>query len=337
MRLFIGLIISFVLTSCNFKGNKYLNEIPEVQDLENFKQTEFVTTLESPISTNKNTIYVPTFLYAWDEVKEKLKSEIIVGDSNSINFKLLNLSESQNNSLAKGEYSTSTETAGGVITAKAFLKIALPFETKLQDLEDSIIWSQTKVSAFGMYYYDENTVKFTTILYYKNDNKFILRLRPNDHLHEILLIKGVDNYKNLSEALKLTFKLIEKGKSENNMNELAWKYQIAENDIFSIPKIKFNIQCNFSDIEGQTFFTKDRKHHFIETAYQRTGFVLNENGAAVESEAYILTDSIGEEQALVKPKKMIFDKPFLVVVKKIKQENPLIVVRICNTELLTKK
>ena len=167
MKLFAGLTILFILTSCNFIGNKYdksLNELPKVQGLENFKQTEFVTTLENSISTNKNSIYVPTFLYAWDEVKEKLKCDVIINDSNSNEFKILNISKSHINSLTEDEYSAIAEIDDGVITAKAFFKMTLPFETKLQALKEPIVFGKTKVSAFGMYYYDEKAVKFTNIL-----------------------------------------------------------------------------------------------------------------------------------------------------------------------------
>ncbi|MBK9329750.1 MAG: hypothetical protein IPM95_10660 [Sphingobacteriales bacterium] len=46
-----------------------------VTSLDNLKQTDFVITLENPISENKNIIYAPAFLYAWDKIKEELKSQ----------------------------------------------------------------------------------------------------------------------------------------------------------------------------------------------------------------------------------------------------------------------
>lgn len=84
---------------------------------------------------------------------------------------------------------------------------------------------------------------------------------------------------------------------------------------FVIPVIKFNIETNYKNIDNQVFFTKDNKRHFVEEAWQRTGFILDENGAVVDSEAKALVDSAGAEPVEVHPKKMIFDKPSLIIVK----------------------
>ena len=330
----------FSLTSCKL-GNKesepVWSDLPEVTSLDNLKQTDFVATLESPISEKKNIIYAPAFLFAWDKIKEELKSPIIVGNTNSLDFNLLNKSISHQSSLTDSEYSVTAEIVDGAIIAKAFFNKTLPFETKLQVLDDPINFDTTKVSAFGMYYYNEEAVKFTQILYYRDDNNFILKLVPKDKQHEIILVKGPDKYQTLKDAIIIINDLITQGKQEQTDNKLLWKYQIVHEDIFAIPAIKFNIATNYKHIERQVFLTGDNKKHSVEVAYQRTGFIFNENGAVVESEAVAVADSARAEPIITHPKKMIFDRPFLIIIKRADKTNPYFVMKVENAELLTRK
>ena len=108
-------------------------------------------------------------------------------------------------------------------------------------------------------------------------------------------------------------------------------------DIFAIPTVKFNIATNYKNIEGQSFSIGDNKKHSVEIAYQRTGFIFNENGAVVESEAVVAVDSASVAPIITHPKKMIFDKPFLIIIKRADKTNPYFVMKVANVELLTRK
>ena len=330
------LILSLIIfNSCKNSNQHTWNELPEVTEIGKLKQTEFVPTLESPLKDDKNIIYATAFLYVWDKVREKLNAPIILAPNNSNEFKLLNQSTSYKNTLTGDEYTAEAEIVDDVIIAKAFFNKTLPFPSKLQKFDKPILFNKTKVSAFGMQSYDEEATKFTEILHYKDDDHFILKLIPKDNQHEIQLIKGIQDPVNLSDAVKKTNSLIELGIKEKSKPEASWKYRLNEIDIFSIPNIKFNIEKNYSEMEGQVFTTNGKKHH-LETAYQRTGFILNENGAVVESEAFALVDSAGEPTK-IKPKKMVFDKPFFIVIKRAESTNPYFVMWVQNSELLIKE
>jgi len=325
-----------LLTSCKNSNEHKWSELPEVTNITKLQQTKFVPTLESPIDGNKNVVYATAFLYAWDKVKQELKDPIALTDENSNEFKLVNQSTSYENTLTNDEYSAEVETIDSVIIAKAFFNKTLPFPSKLQRSDNPISFNKTRVSAFGINSYDEEAAKFTEILYYKDDDNFILKLTPKDNEHQILLAKGIDKVANLSSAVEQANKLITIGNKERTAPKTSWKYALNDIDIFSIPTIKFNIETNYSAIQGQTFTTKGKPRH-VEEAYQRTGFILNENGAVVENEAYTTTDSVATEPIKILPKKMIFDKPFFVIIKRTKSINPYFVMYIQNTELLTKE
>lgn len=338
MRIFPAVfIVTFLfLASCkNSKDHKW-SELPEVINISKLQQTEFVPTLENPINGNKNVVYATAFLYAWDKVKQELKAPITLTDKNSNEFKLVNQSTSYKNTLTDGEFSAEVETVGDAIIARAFFNKTLPFPSKLQKLDKPISFNKTNVSAFGIQSYEEEAAKFTQILYYKDDDNFVLRLTPKDNEHQILLVKGIDKGPNLLSAIEQANKLITVGNKERALPKVSWKYTLNDIDIFSIPVIKFNIETHYNTIRGQAFTTNGKLHH-VEEAYQRTGFILNENGAVVESEAYTTTDSSATEPIKILPKKMVFDKPFFVIIKRTKSDNPYFVMYVRNTELLTKE
>jgi predicted MPP superfamily phosphohydrolase len=333
-------VIFIVLAACNFnkkKSEAVWSGLPEVTSLESLKQTKFVITLENQIPDNKNIIYAPSFLFAWDKVKEELKNPVIYDSSNSIDFRLLNKSTSHQNSLSNTEYSVEAEIIDGAIIARAFFNKILPFETKLQVLDEPINFNATKVAAFGMDHFDEVVKRVAKISYYKDDNNFVLKLTPKDKQHEIILVKGIDKYETLTDAIELTNDLIAQGKTEQLNKKLSWKYEIVRKDIYAIPTIKFNISTNYKNLEGQVFTTNNKVKHTIEVAYQRTGFSFNENGAVVESEASAATDSVSAEPVVAHPKKMVFDQPFLLIIKRVDKTNPYFVMKVTNTELMTIK
>ena len=312
------------------------NSISNDTNLGNYKQTEFVPTLENPISVNKNIIYAPAFLYAWDRLKTALDSKIIVDSSNSVDYKILNKSTTYRNALEESEYEVNTEISGRTIIAKASFRKNLPFQKKLQVLDEPILFDSKKVAAFGMKDFDEKLIAFTSILYYKDDNNFILKLTPKDTQQEIILVKGLDKYQTLGNALKLTNDLIDIGKKEQAELTLGYdNYHFGENDIFSIPVINFDISTNYENIEGQRVFTKKDNELIVTQALQKTGLTLDENGAVVKSEAVVELDGAKMPSPIIK--RMIFDKQFLIIIKRVDKPNPYFVMKVANAELLTTK
>jgi hypothetical protein len=332
----VSILSLVLLPSCKNSEQHDWTELPGVIKIGELQKTEFVPTLESPMPVDKNVVYATAFLYAWDKVRQELKAPIVLADKSSNQFQLVNRSTSFKNTLTDNEYDAEVETVDGAIIAKAFFNKTLPFPSKLQKLEKPISFNKTNVSAFGIQSYDEEIARFTQILYYKDDNNFVLKLTPKDSAHQIILVKGLEKVRNLLAAVEQTNQLVRTGNQERMVPKTSWKYTFNDIDIFSIPTVKFNIEGNYNGIEGQTFTAGGNTHHVV-TAYQRTGFILNENGAVVESEAFAVTDSSEAQPIKILPKRMIFDKPFFVIVKRTQSDNPYFVMYIQNTELLTKE
>lgn len=331
-----AIILTLILTtlfSCN-NDRKF----PEVKELSEYKNTQFIPTLEHKISNDKNSVYSATLLFAWDEIRKQINSPLTISDE-YFDLKLLNNSTSFENVLKSNEYKVSGEVDGDLITARSEFNKSLPFELKLKSFKNKLTFDGQKVSSFGVYGYDDyGQLKIVQIVYFRNDNNFIIKLLPKDKEHEILLFKTNQKFNSIAEMTTEIEKLTEIGMTEKKNEKISWKYYYSEEDIVVIPKFNFNIETNYSTLEGNNF--KSNKQNFqIERVWQRTAFILDESGAEIESKAEIevATEAMEEEYEKPKPKKMIFDKPFLILLKRADSKNPYFGLWTTNTELMTKE
>lgn len=330
-------VILLAITLTSVFSCKNEKKFSEGKKLAEFKKTEFVPTLENKISNDKNAVYCATLLFAWAEIKNLINAPLSVTDEYA-DLKLLNQSTSFENVLKSNEYKVSGEIAGDLIRARAEFNKSLPFETKLQSYSNKLTFDGQKVASFGVTGYDDyEQLKLVRILYYKDDNNFIIKLLPKEQEHEIVLFKTDQIFTSMSDMRKEIDMLIEIGKKERENYKTNWKYDLAEEDILVIPKINFNIETNFSTLEGSKFMANKRSFQVI-TAWQRTAFKLDESGAEIESEAEIETLAVEEiEEEKPKPKLMIFDKPFLLLLKRTDAKNPYFGLWSTNAELMTKE
>lgn len=312
-------------------------EFPEVADLSEYPGTAFVPTLEHEVPEDQNVIYASSFLFAWNEVKKQLQFPVEVSESNSQEFKLITSSNSFLNSLSEKEYSTEVSVEDGIV-ARAFFHKGLPFSVKFHTKKDGILFRTKNVRAFGLNYQDHDITVSIQILYYKNDSCFVLKLLPEDQNHEIILAKGIRPAGRLIDYIEETRRLADIGSSQRTEKSLAWKYTLNQDDKLAIPVLKFNLETQYKDLEGQTFTTNNKPHELV-TAFQRTAFLLDEFGAEVESEAAVTVDSIGAEESeleLPHPKILIYDEPFLVILKRTDSDNPYFVMTVRNDELMVR-
>ncbi|KOY86535.1 hypothetical protein AD998_10615 [bacterium 336/3] len=328
MKLFLYFIISLLgLMNCTSQDSKF----PQVKKLSEYKETVFVSTLENSFSQKENAIYCVTLLYAWDEVRKVINEPPNI-DKNLKDLTLLNDSKSFQDVLNPDEYKIESEVNGDLIRAKAEFKKSLPFEEKLTPMPNKLKFMGKNVVAFGAHGRNKQITKNIQIVYYKDDHDFIIKISPKDREHEIILYKTPDNYQNMAEIVKVVEEKTKLGEEEAPLN---WKYEWGDKDILIIPTIQFNIEHNYTSLEKQQFSTNKNRVFTVEKAWQRTAFVLNENGAEIESESEVtVTDGAPSEKA--KPKNLIFDKTFFIMLKKKNSKNPYFGAWITNTELLSR-
>jgi len=326
-------IILALLMSCR---NQEVRKFPDVKKLSEYKNTNFLPTLEHAIDEQNNSVYCATLLYAWEKVRKIIGLPLVISQEDT-DLLLLNNSKSFINVLKANEYSASGTVDGDLITAKAEFSKSLPFEIKLDSYDKRLNFKGEPVASFGVGgYSDYKQRNNVQIIYYKDDDNFIIELLPKDKKHEIILFKTDKVFQSMAEMNKEILKLTEIGNNERENEKLEWKYWLNSEDIVIIPKINFNIETNYSNLERKNFNTTDQNYK-TETVWQRTAFILDENGAEIESEAETVTMCAIIEEEKEKPKNMIFDKNFLILLKRTDSQNPYFGLWVTNTELLIKE
>lgn len=334
-----SMLLLILATACKEKKPKEeWSDLPKVTRLDSLRETDFVPTLEHPMDLQRNTVYAAALLYAWDTITKLLPGPVEEKPDYAMDFNLLRKSTSFSNSLANDEYTVKADVGEGYIKAEAFFNKTLPFPAKMETADAPMVFNGQPVKAFGMYGANKNITAYSQVLFYDNDDRFLLKLSPTDDKHEIWLMKAMDTDSTLANVVNRAKAWKAAGEKEKDNADLSWKYQFNSADVFSIPEIKFNIENNYTKLEGQSFYVNG-KNKIIQTAYQRTGFILNETGAVAESEAVmvVVDSAVAIPTAQPAPKKLVLDKPFYIILKRTDRENPYFVMRVANAELLRKE
>lgn len=314
------------------------SKFPEVKNLSEYNHTQFIPTLENQISRNENSVYCATLLFAWNEIRNQINAPLTISEEYS-DLILFNNSKSFMDVLKPEEYKVSGEIDGEMVKAYAEFSKSLPLEIKLTPFTNKLTFDGKKVSSFGLDGSEEHEVFDSfRIVYYKNDDNFIVQLFPKDKEHEIILFKSEKDFNSIAEMNTEIKRLTEIGNLERQDERINWRYFWWNKDELIIPKFKFNIETDFNSLIGSRFNT-DSNMFTITKAWQRTAFILDENGAEIESEATLAVETATAEEEEIEreipqPKKMIFDKEFLILLKRKEAENPYFGLWTTNTELM---
>ncbi|WP_207430716.1 hypothetical protein [Sabulibacter ruber] len=327
-------IIRFVLLACLLTGCSDGRDYPEAIDVTKLGATDLVPTLEQRIDRGKNQLYCSTFLYAWNEIKKNSKSVVI--EKELTQLRLLDGSTLFKNSIAPEDIGNQVSFQGNSILAEAAFAKSLPFEFAFDRGNSELVFGSTPVESFGFNGFNPKAASQVELLLYRNREEFAVRLNPKAEDQEILLFTSPKlTGSSLGELLRILNKEIGKhGKSQKPEKE-HWKYHFAEFDTLSIPEITFNLEKNYHSMVGNKVAIDGQEFDILK-AYQRIALVLDHKGAKIESEAELglVTEVV---EGLPKPKRLVFDKPFLIVFKRRSSKNPYLVAWIQNAELMINK
>ncbi len=343
----IALFFSFLIIACQpvAKPTEHVNAeekqqvdsvFPPVVNINQLKQTAMVATLESKLPQDKNAIYASSLLYAWEKVGVLLGGKILVKEADTSEFYLINNSRSYLKTLNAYEYSAEAHREGDAFVATSSFNKALPFMVEMQKI-DQTSFNNQPVKAFGIQYYNDEVARAVRILYYKDDNNFIVSLWCLDEGHEMYLYKSSTYKSTMAMLYKQMRGLISKGFEKKRRIDEEWKFKFTEDDKLIIPELRFNILANYSNIAGHTFYCKDSEH-ILQEARQSIAFVLNEKGTVLDSKAYAAGDSAvapGAEKP--HPKNLVFNGPFAIFLQRKNADNPYFAMMVNNPELMVKK
>ena len=331
-------------------------------DSKKLKSTTITSHLESKIIPGKNLIFCDTFQLAWNQLTNKiLKGDLrmkneppMVGVLNRMRKIITSKDLSEKDFLAmvgfgkdnivskinkamdkkfgKDAWHVNERLNPDDILAFAFLMKNLKFKTQFDDSPHGMRFNKADtVKSFGIIKFSPGSKKMKELLkqveilhynYEKNGGEFIVSLKsesPNDEL----ILAMVEPGKTLGDTYKNVNKLINTG-----MPGL-----LKNNDVLQIPEIDFFIEHSFEELLGKNLLNKGFTDYFISKAMQATKFKLDKTGATLKSKAIIVVT-----RGMVRNKRvMVFNKPFLLVLREKKSKNPYFVVWVDNPEILVKK
>ncbi|KNY28288.1 dockerin type I domain-containing protein [Pseudobacteroides cellulosolvens] len=317
------------------------------------KSTLISTDSQQKIVPGKNIVFCPTLQMAWDELKKvigediKLQGNPPLADRLNTGFPMVG-SLSPESYVALAGYGQETidkinaelkskfkDSAPQVnekigpsdIIAYAFLGKNLSFAKAFESMSTPISFTSGslsgRVKAFGINSVSkksEDLKKQVRIYDYKSKNDFIVKLIPENDKDEIILAK-VDPQESLYNTYSSIMKRINSNVSVG----------FDTRDTLVVPVMDFNIGHNYTELEGRSLLNSNFLGYFIQKAYQRTRFKLDENGAVLASEATIMLPS-----SIYEPKQLIFDRPYMVILKEKNAANPYLMIWVDNPELLTR-
>lgn len=284
--------------------------------------------MDNAMPTNCNVIYSPVFLLCWGKVRDTLGGTI---NANDEYIYTINRQTSYKGALAAGEYKYGITMMSDYLRIVTKFKKELHFEAHFQKQQLSFEGTRVNpVSAFGIDKYEPELARQVRILYYKDDDHFVIKLIATENEEELILAKGMNNAGSLAAIGKKIDSLVAKGEEERIIPIRESDYRFYEGDKLKVPILKFNLEKSFDRLVGK-YIGPWR----IDTARQQTAFLLNEEGAKAEAEAEIvMTLSIPMQP--VPTKRLVFDKPFTVILRKNGQKHPYLMVKVENPELMVK-
>lgn len=196
-----------------------------------------------------------------------------------------------------------------------FSYLAKNFRHKVDFKEIEMTFKSTPVKGFTIASDQNSGAK---LIDYDNDDNFVIGLASRDELDEIYLIKGNDGA-SMNEILHfLRSAKVSKGSPINAI------------DVLQIPNINIDYHRDYTELIGAELINRKIKPLFIAQMTEQIKLSMNYQGAVMENEAMIFLSRGGPPR----PKRLILDKPFWLIMKEANKKQPYLILRVENTSLL---
>lgn len=328
------------------------------------KYTAILPTLNSPAAQNRNLIWCSSFQLAWNEFKNDIVQEPILLSSSQNLADLLNHAPQSKQDILDGDYyaragfikdniigtiqremlqkfpgepvpafdDAASDTA---IIAYAFIAANVRFKIPYFENDKEMLFTdstgkQTPVTSFGIREEDDYA-------YYPLRRQIHILFNQHDSNYKLTEC-AIDLYKDSSpnqivlamvepkETLTETLAYIDEQHQKNL--EKDYEAEFGPNDVLLVPNLFWKITHSFDELEGNTIANPKYQGMPIAKAMQVIQFRLDRSGAEIKSESKLYCKP--------GPTYYVFDRPFLIYIKKRDANYPFFVMWVDNAELLEK-
>jgi hypothetical protein len=331
---------------------------------EQLRETDVLPHLEGLVTAGRNYVYCATFQLAWNQSRDKIFGEPIrLAGSPPMAEDLFRGGKLAEDILPPGSYLVRAGLVkDGVVgrireemehrfpnatlhvpdhledqwaIAYAYLQRALTFHEAFDRLKEPLVFHSkrgpVKVACFGVRNLevnsrrDEALAQQVTVLADAGDDDFALRLNTVSEDDEMILAK-VKPKQTLGATLAAVCERIKRRDGLHDYGPTG----LTGGESLVVPIIDLNVQRKYAELEGRFLTNPKWSTIFLKIAEQGIRFRLDENGARLESTAYEGWTSTDR----VKPAQYIFDKPFLLYLKRKSSDQPYLAIWIETPELL---
>jgi len=210
--------------------------------------------------------------------------------------------------------------------AYAYLYKNLSFANPFEDNEP-LTFGKSKVKNFGfttnLNRLPDGVIEQVAICDYKSRDDFIIKLKTKSPDDELILAKVPP-----ASTLQATIENVLQRVTQNN------PVTPTSGDTLAVPKLNFDLRRDFSELEGLILQPSPQAHIKskleVTEVKQLVRFQLNEKGAILKSEAVIAMRAL----AMAPNHLMIFDQPFLILMKRANSDRPYFALWVGNASLL---
>jgi hypothetical protein len=336
-------------------------------DSKGLKATTVVATLDTPMEKGRNTIWCASFLAAWKSLEVDLAGEpLTMQGSPPVAASLSSASDPRPDISPECLYAVAGSVKNGIVeqicrdlvkkfpgktapafpgllpddlVAYAYLEVSLNFSIPYLQNNKPMIFTdssgnKTELRSFGICPGDTAPDKLCEqpeILYVTADannrwkwTECVIDLDRTSRTDQIV-VAAVEQRPSLAETMKYVEERIAEARKDESLRGAGMV------KVLVVPDIAWRISHHFAQLEGQEFSNEKLKGMRIAAARQDTEFRLNRKGAHLKSESYLLMKA-----CVSISKNFIFDRPFLLYMKKRGADRPYFVMWVDNAELLAK-
>ncbi len=323
-------------------------------DASKLTDTQLVVSPALPLDPTKNVLWCGTFQLAWNELVRLVGEKPLFAPSSPavdlLNRSAFNkadldpssyiaLADFESNQVEAKIRAALEKTFGGAASpelippvpvhpgpddfvAYAYLYKNLAFAEPFTD--GSMKFDGRPVKSFG--FPSEPTDELTRqvqIFDYRSPDDFVLSIQTRSTADQLILAKVAPG-----DTLEATVQAV-LGRMTAHPLESA-----SSSDSLAVPKLNFDLRRHFSELEGRVFqpgpLAKVKSNLVISDAEQLVRFQLNEKGAVLKSEAVIVM-----RMSVAMPRhSLVFDKPFLILLKQRDSPRPYFALWVGNPALL---
>ncbi|MGD8450864.1 MAG: hypothetical protein PVJ57_03520 [Phycisphaerae bacterium] len=372
--LVVALLVVGVVCAVQYwrRGRPYVQLPPAFEgDSTALKSTVIVPTLDTPVPEGKSAVWCAAFELAWTRLKEDVVKDAIKVAGAGVVADRLNASTVSADDLTPEAYyatagvvseafigSVQQELADrfpgetppemdheDVLAALAYLKVSVPFTIPFFDNTAEFVFNdggggQTAVTSFGIRPNDEYAYRRlreqVRVLYAKPPDSPSGGLANGRMTHAEFAIDPCRT----TEPFQIVLAVVPRGDTlaatladlESKIENWSPKYNVefGLRDVLLIPNTVWKITHHFDELEGQSRLLLNPGFDtlWIETAMQTIEFKLDRSGAELDAQVGLKARPI--------PTDYVFDRPFLIYMKKRGAEHPFFVMWVDNAELLVK-